>query len=195
MFSFIFLIIVLSLDSLLVSISYSIKGIHINIKYISLICIICFISLLLSFFINDFLSNFLSTTVIKFIGFISIFSLGIYNIFQNNIKNYISKKKKNKLIEVYLDEIKADFDDSKNLGLYESLILSFVLSLDSLVGGFSINILNINYFWFLLCNFIVNFLFMLIGICLGKRIKNILNYNLSYISGLIIILMAFFKFL
>ena len=195
MFSFLFLIIIFSFDSFLVSISYSIKDIVIHIKYVCLICLICLISFLLSFLISDFLSVFLSSTVIKFIGFISLFSLGIYNMFQNNIKNYISKRKKNKLMEVYLDETKADFDNSKNLSLYESLILSFILSLDSLIGGLSINILSISYFWFLQSIFIINFLFLLSGIHLGKKIKTVLNFNFSYISGLIIMLIALFKFL
>jgi len=195
MFSIYFIIIMFSIDNFLVSTSYSIKGINISFQYILVICLTNTLSLLLSFIFSDILELFLSDMIIKFIGFIILFSLGIYNMFQGKIKSYFSNKKRNRFINAYLDETKADFDNSKNLGLSETLVLSLILSLDSLIGGISIGIFNLNYIYFLIVMFIINFIFLILGKYIGKYLNQIINFNLSYLCGFIITLVAILKFI
>ena len=190
-----FLIIMFSIDNFLVSTSYSIKGISISLKYIFIICLTTTLSLLLSFTFSDILKLFLSDKVVKFIGFFILFSLGIYNMFQDKIKIYVSNKRKNGFIDVYLDETKADFDDSKSLGLNETLVLSFVLSLDSLVGGISMGILNLNVFCVLTIMFVINFIFFILGKYIGKYLNRYVQFNLSYLFGFIVILVALLNFI
>lgn len=195
MFGILFLIVMFSIDNFLVSTSYSIKGIDISLKYILIICLTNTLSLLLSFIFGDILELFLSDMIVKFIGFIILFSLGIYNMFQDKIKDYFSNKKGNRFISVYLDETKADFDNSKNLGLNETFVLAFILSLDSLFGGICIGLLNINTFFVLIIMFIINFILFILGKYIGKYLNRYIAFNLSYLCGFIIILVAFLNFI
>jgi len=195
MLGILFLIIMFSIDNFLVSTSYSIKGINISLKYIFIICLTNTLSLLLSFIFSDILKLFLSDMIVKFVGFVILFSLGIYNMFQDKIKIYFSNIKKNKFIDVYLDEINADFDNSKSLGLSETMVLAFVLSLDSLVGGISMGILNLNVFSSLIIMFIINFIFFILGKYIGNYLNRYIHFNLSYLCGFVIVLVALLNFI
>ena len=128
-------------------------------------------------------------------GFLLLFMLGLYNIFQDKIKNLISNNNDNKLVKVYLDETSADFDDSKNLSFSESIVLALILSFDSLIGGISIGLLHSNQYLILVSVFVINIILFWIGKNIGKKLRNLVNFNLSYISGMIIILIAILKFI
>ena len=195
MISIFFLIILFSVDNFLVSTSYSIKRIDISTKYILIISITNTISLLLSIILGDILQLVLSDFIVKFIGFVILFSLGFYNMFQDKIKTYFSFKQKNRFIDVYLDETKADFDNSNSLGFIESVVLAIILSLDSLLGGISISFLDFNIFNVLIIMFITNFVFFLLGKYFGKFLNKCISFNLSYLCGLIIILVALLNFI
>ena len=191
MFNIYFLIIMFSIDNFLVSASYSIKGINISLKYIFIISFINTLSLFISIIFTNILGLFIPDLIVKFISFSMLLSLGIYNMFQDSIKNYFSTKKRNKFLNVYLDETSADFNNSKNLSLIESIVLSLVLSFDSFVGGLSISLLNFNIINILVVTFIINFIFLI----LGKYLNKYTNFNLSYFCGFIIILIALLNFI
>ncbi|MBQ7140492.1 MAG: manganese efflux pump, partial [Bacilli bacterium] len=113
------------------------------------------------------------------------------NVFQDSIKKLL-KNYNNKLINIYLDETKADFNDSKNLNYVEAFNLSLILSFDSLLGGLSIGI-SYNYIlYIIILSFIINLSFLKLGLYIGKKIT-LININTSYISGLILIIISFFK--
>lgn len=190
-----FLIIMFSIDNFLVSTSYSIKGIEISLKYILIICLTNTLSLMLSFVLSGILKLFISDIFIKFIGFIILFSLGTYNMFQDNLKIYFSSKKRNVFVDTYLDETNADIDNSKSLGFNESIILASVLSLDSLVGGISMGLFNLNIFISLITMFIINFVLFILGKYVGKYLNKYITFNLSYLCGFILILVAILNFI
>ena len=195
MFKIYFLIIMFSIDNFLVCISYSTKKINISLKHIFLICLINTISLFISLIFIDVFKLFISDLIVKYISFIMLFSLGIYNMFEDSIKKYFSLKKRNKFLNVYLDSTSADFDNSKSLGVFESVILSLVLSLDSLVGGFSISLFNMSITNILVIAFNMNLLSFMLGKYLGKYLNKYINFNLSYFCGFIIILIALLNFI
>ena len=125
MFSNIFLIILLSIDSFMVSAVFSINKIKIKFIYITLISLINVLSILFSSVINSLLSMFINPYALKFICFAILFLLGLYNIFQDNIKVLFSKSNI-KLLRIFSDETLTDIDKSCNLELKESLFLAFV---------------------------------------------------------------------
>lgn len=195
MFSIYFLIMIFSIDNFLVCISYSIKKINISLKHIFLMCLINTLAMFLSLSFANVLTLFIPNFIFKFITFIMLFSLGIYNMFEDSIKKYFYIKKRNKFLNVYLDETSADFDNSKSLSVFESVILSLVLSLDSLVGGFSISLFNISITNILVIVFSINLLFFILGKYLGKYLNKYIDFNLSYFCGFIIILIALLNFI
>lgn len=191
MFEIFILLVIFSLDTLFVSISYSIKNIKISLKSTLLISLICLFSLLISLFITNNFKHILNQDIGKIISSIILLILGLYNLFQNKIKKNL--KSKNKIIEIYLDETKADLDNSKNISYKEALLLSTILSLDSLLGGVSIGFMKYNLFYIIILSFILNVLFILCGILIGKNLRNVYNFNTSYISGVILLLIAILK--
>ena len=191
MFEIFILLVIFSLDTLFVSISYSIKNIKISLKSTLLISLICLFSLLISLFITNNFKHILNQDIGKIISSIILLILGLYNLFQDKIKKNL--KSKNKIIEIYLDETKADLDNSKNISYKEALLLSTILSLDSLLGGVSIGFMKYNLFYIIILSFILNILFILCGILIGKNLRNVYNFNTSYISGVILLLIAILK--
>ena len=191
MFEIFILLVIFSLDTLFVSISYSIKNIKISLKSTLLISLICLFFLLISLFITNNFKHILNQDIGKIISSIILLILGLYNLFQNKIKKNL--KSKNKIIEIYLDETKADLDNSKNISYKEALLLSTILSLDSLLGGVSIGFMKYNLFYIIILSFILNVLFILCGILIGKNLRNVYNFNTSYISGAILLLIAILK--
>ena len=131
---------------------------------------------------------FINPYALKFICFAILFLLGLYNIFQDNIKVLFSKSNI-KLLRIFSDETLTDIDKSCNLELKESLFLAFVLSFDSLFGGFVINFVN-NYLLLVLFIFLLNILFISIGLNLGNKISNIISIKTSYITGILIIIIS-----
>lgn len=191
MLEIIILIIIFSIDVLFVSISYSIKNIKIPFNALLMISFICSFSLLISVLFSYSINCFINNTLKNFISFLILFLMGLYNIFQERIKR-LFKDSNNKLLNIYFDETKADFNNSQNLNQREAFNLSLILSIDTLFGGFSIGLVY-NYILFItILSFIINIVFLELGFFLGKKIK-LLNINTSYILGIILIILGILK--
>lgn len=192
MLEILLLLIIFSLDTLLVSMSYSINKITLSFKSCLIIASICSLSLLFALLISNTFKNFFNPDLGNIISFIILGLLGIYNLVQEKVKAIISKYK-NKIVNIYLDQTNADLDNSKNLNCKEAILLSIILSLDSLVGGISIGFMKYNIFLILLESIIINISFINIGSIIGKKLNTIINFNTSYITGIILILLAILK--
>ncbi len=193
MFDIFLLIFIFSLDSFLVSIAYSIKKIKINCLCLIIISLVNVLSILFSVYIGIFISLFISKQVLKIISFLILVCLGLYNILDDFIQNKFIND--SKILKIIIDKSNADLDKSNNISVYEAIILSFVLSIDSFLGSISIGFSNIPILILLIIVFITNLLFLLIGKYLGSKLNSILNINFSYISGIIIILIALLRLL
>ena len=113
--------------------------------------------LALSLILGGFLQNYISINIAKILSFIILFLLGFYRLFEGLLKSYINNKTKsshplkfklfdfNFVLQVYANEIKADFDSSKVLSYREAIYLSIGLSLDSLAVGFGSSLILINF--------------------------------------------------
>ncbi|GAA0078383.1 hypothetical protein UT300005_27620 [Clostridium sp. CTA-5] len=141
------------------------------------------------------------------IGFILLMCLGIYRLFECIFKSYISKRSKidtpltfklfdfKFVLDVYADETKADFDNSKILNPKEAFYLALALSLDSLAVGFGSSLTSINYLQVIILCFIIGFLAVSIGVFVGKKVADNINIELSWLSGVLLIILAIIKFL
>lgn len=186
------LIILFTIDSFIVSMAYSTKKIKIPNKSLFIIASICSFSLLISLFLSSLISKITMFDLGKYISFIALIILGFYNMFQEEIKGILKYRKKGKFLNIFLDETKADFDNSKILSLKESVFLSIILSLDSLLGGLSIGFMNYNILGVILLSFIANLFFIKSGLLIGEKLIKF-NFDTSYVSGIILILLAISK--
>lgn len=199
------LILVVSLDAFVASIAYGSKKIKIPFPSILIINIVSSLFLGLSILFGFLLKRIIPGNITTTISFFLLFILGIYSLFESLIKGYLSsrpnssKKVKLKLfdisfiINIYIDETKADFDDSKKLDSKEALYLGTALSLDSLTIGFSNSFGNINYLYTIVFSMIVGITGVRSGLLLGEKIVKKSNINLSWLAGTILIVLAFLK--
>lgn len=191
------------LDNLIVSTLYSYQNIKISFKVIFIINFICAFSLFISQFLGNFIKTYINLNGIHYISFAILFILGIIKLFDSFIKNIINKyaihKTKhfkmfnlNFIVQIYGDSTKADQDFSKSINVKEALALSISLSIDSLSVGIGYGLTQINYF-VIIFSFIIGIVLFYIGKIIGQTVPKKYNHDISWISGIMLIILAFFK--
>ncbi|MGL4772301.1 MAG: sporulation membrane protein YtaF [Clostridium sp.] len=195
----------LCLDSFVASIAYGTKKILIPFKSALTINLICSLTLLISLLLGSFLSEFIPSSLTSLCSFLLLFGLGVYRLFESLFKTYISKKTQTSspltfklfdfkfVIEVYADETKADFDNSKTLSIKEAAYLATALSLDSLAVGFSYSLIKINPTQIVLLSFLVGMVLLFLGCKLGKKFSEMSSMNISWLSGFLLIVIAILR--
>lgn len=201
----ILLVLTLSIDAFVASLAYGTNRIKIPIKSIVFIDIMCAIFLALSMLLAISFKKILPINVTSTISFILLIILGIYYLFESIIKKYLNKKSSKKkqvklklfnlwlIIDIYIDETKADLDNSKTISLNEALYLAIALSIDSIAIGFGTGIGNINYFTVVILSLIWDIIAIWSGLFLGEKFTEKINVDLSWLSGILLILLAFLK--
>ena len=199
------LVLSVSIDSFLASISYGTSKIKIPLRSVLILDIISSTMLGISLLIGTFLQDYISLNIAKTISFMILFFLGIYRLFEGLLKSYINNRSSDLspfkfrlfdfhfVLQVYADEIKADFDKSKILTSKEALYLAFALSLDSLAVGFGSSLITINYIEVFIFAIIIGFLVILLGSFIGKKFVENTNLNLAWLSGSMLIILAFLR--
>lgn len=201
MFDTILLVLAICIDSFIVSIAYGAQSIRIPLKSI---CIIAFFGTLflgLSLYLAKFLQQFFSDQICHYISFTILFVIGIISLFQNQMKRYLKKHKEGKLmfslkeisfvIDVYIDETIADTDHSKSLSASEAVYLAIALSIDSLATGIAFGMAVNDPRDVLLISFMMGILILSFGQWLGSRISKAVSYDLSWMTGVILLILAF----
>lgn len=201
----ILLVLTLSMDAFVASIAYGTSDIKIPLKSIVIIDIVCAAFLALSMFLGSLLKKVLPSDLTIMISFILLMVLGIYYLFESIIKRYLENKTHSKkqvklklfniwlIIDIYIDETKADLDNSKTLNLKEALYLAIALSLDSIAIGFGSGIGNINYIVVIILSLIWDVVAIWGGLLLGRKFVERTNMDLSWLSGVMLIILALLK--
>ena len=200
MFQSFLLVVALSVDSFLASLAYGAEKIRIPFRSAILIAFIGVVFLGISLYTAVFIQLFIPAYVCKWISFSIFFMIGVSSIFQGTIKSFLRKSKQKQLtfcysgisfvLDVYLDETKADADHSKSLSLKEALYLAIALSIDSLVSGFALGIGIVHPLSVLLISFLVGIMAVKSGSYLGGKAGMASKLNLSWISGILFIFLA-----
>ena len=201
------LILVLSLciDTFVTSIVYSSNKIKIPVVSGLIIDTICSLFLAISLFFGYLIKDFIPINIASTISFLLLLILGVYRLFEAFFKNLI-KKYYDKgspltfkifefkfILQIYADEVKADLDESKILSPKEAFFLAVALSLDSLTVGFGCSLGTVNYLATVLLSFLVGALLLVLGGYVGKNISKNYNLNLSWLSGVLLIKLAFIR--
>lgn len=201
----ILLVLVLSLDAFMASIAYGTNKIKMPFKSILIIDMVCAIFLALSIFFGIQIRKILHESIALILGATILILLGIYYLFESIFKSYLENKLKENekvkiklfdiwfVIDVYVDETKADFNLSKNLDSKEALYLATALSLDSLAVGFGSSLGNINYLQVIGLSLVIGMFSIWSGLFIGKKIVEKTKINLSWLSGIILIILGLLK--
>ncbi len=192
----------ISLDTLVVSIGYGTSKIKIPFVSAFIMSLFNVIVLSISIFIGSLLGNKISSNVCSIISFCLLFCVGIFKFSSEMFKIWLEKRAKKgqiklkvfnfKLIcSVITDSTSADINKDKRLSPREALTLALILSVDSIGVGLGIGLNSVRLEIFVLFTFLISLFFIPFGSFIGKKLSN--KVNLSWLSGIILIVLSIFK--
>lgn len=198
------LVIAISIDAFAVSVTYGIRKIKIPLVSAMIISLTGTGFLLISLFFAKLFSNFLPPSTCTALSVILLIIIGLTDLFQSSIKSYLRKHKGQANVsfslfnisfgvDIFLDETKADRDNSKTLSPKEAVMLAIALSIDSLATGFSAGLSLTNIPLQIIFCFIAGIVFCLTGRLIGEKIQAKSRIDLSWLSGVILIILAITK--
>lgn len=97
------------------------------------------------------------------------------------------------VLYVYAEPAAADRDGSKIISPGEALSLALALSLDGMAVGFGAALGNVSGMAVFVCSLVTNALALVSGCWLGNRAAAKLPFNVSWVSGVVLVLLAVSK--
>ncbi|NEZ46244.1 sporulation membrane protein YtaF [Clostridium niameyense] len=194
-----------SLDAFVASIAYGTNKVYIPFGSVQIINLICSSFLGISLFLGSFIRRFIPEKISIIISFIALLILGGRYILQSVVKRYAkcnpnSKKilkfnlfDLNFVLNIYTDNDSEKLESSTTIKSKEAFYLATALSLDSLAVGFAGGLGNINCFQVVLFSLVTDAIGVWLGLLIGRKLVEKTNLNLSWLSGLILIGLAFSK--
>jgi putative sporulation protein YtaF len=197
----------LSTDALIASLAYGSNKIKIPFLSVLVISIVCTSTLGISLLFGSFFKPYIPALILKIISFLILFILGIIKLMDNIIKSiidkytYINKEIKFNLynlhfiLNVYANPKEADSDQSKSLSPKEAFYLAIALSIDSLAAGVGAAFGNVNVIAAMISSLLLSIIAIQSGATIGCRINDKTPFQLSWLSGALLIILAFFRFI
>lgn len=199
------LVVALSIDLFVASISYGSNKIKVSFINAVIINIICCFNLGLALLLGNVINNTISEGTTKAISFLLLFFLGIIKLLDSSIKSYISRHKDmcknikfsfsqlNFIINIYGNPVEADKDLSSSLSCVEAIFLAIAMSIDGMIGGIGVAFLDINVLSTIIMLFAVGLGCVLLGGKIGNAINEKFDLDVSWVSGILFLILAFTK--
>lgn len=197
----------LSLDAFTAGFAYGSKKIKIPFLSVTIINIICSSILGVSLTLGSFVSPHLPRWLTLSISFSILFIIGLTKLLDSITKSIIRKHSSFKkeislsllnfkfILNLYADPEKADMDDSKSISPAEAAMLALSLSLDGIAIGLGAGMARVNILAVFLWSLVTDALFVMLGSFLGNKAAQKLPFNISWISGLVLMGLALSKLL
>ena len=198
------LVAAVSLDAFVASFAYGTNQIKIPVSSLAVISVICSGMLAASLFFGSLLSPYLPQGITTGISFCVLFLLGVVKLFDSAIKMRIRKHKIDRqvkfsflslhfILNVYADPQKADADQSRVLSPLEAVSVSVALSLDGLAVGFGAGLANVNFWEAVVISLLFSAAMVAAGSFLGRKLAEKTDLNLSWLGGVLLMVLAFLK--
>lgn len=186
------LVFVVSVDCFAAAITYGLAKIKVGIKSSLVISAVGSVVLWLAMGISTLLCSILSPENAQTLGGSLLIILGLVVIFKRVIKKYV-KEKQHGLMAIFLDETKADMDNSKDISVKEAFFLAGILSTDCFLSGLSagLGFCETQKNMAVVLNFFAGITAIYLGLFIGKIFsKRIKNIDLSVLDGLVLLLLG-----
>jgi putative sporulation protein YtaF len=177
-----------NLDNAGVGVAYGIRKIRISFLSNSVIAFMGFLLALGGGLFGNWISLWISPFMCNLIGMIVLVTIGIWVLSQPFLTKKVEQHTSNHILKILRNPEHADLDGSNTIGLGESTILGFALSINNLAGGFDAGITHLN-IW---VTSIISGLFsyLCVGLCayLGSRFAaEKLGKQASVVAGILLI--------
>ncbi|WP_075877562.1 MntP/YtaF family protein [Merdibacter massiliensis] len=200
----ILLVIALSLDSCLASFAYTMRQIQIPFKSAVVIALISAAFLGFSFLLSVQFVQWIPSWIASICSASVFACLSIYSFFQSAIKRMLRKNRKGLtfrwgsmqiVLDIYLDEAKADQDHSCILSVKEAFYLAIALSFDSLFSGIALGFSLSHPVWIVVFDFIVAlFSIYLPSLCMRSYLQH-RSMDFGWLSAFLFALLALSRLL
>lgn len=199
------LVLALCTDTFVASIAYGANRLKISFGKVIAVNLICSGCLGAALIFGIVISGLVPENFAKGAAFSCLFLLGIIKLMDYTIKKYINSHvnvQKNLtfsisglsiIINIYGNPLAADWDHSKSLSWKETIMFSLAMSLDSLVAGALSGFLMIPPGLTALSALVVGTTVMYIGLFLGHKLAALKGWDLTWVSGILFLFLAFGK--
>lgn len=200
-----FLALSLSLDTFVAGLSYGSSKIRLPLVCAVTVSLVCSGVLCLSMLAGSLVRPFLSPIAARLICFLLLVCMGTLRILDQAIKSFLCRHdgfSRNFMfralhfqffLSVYADPCKADADASKSLSVPESVCLALAMSLDGAAAGFGAALGNLNPVAVLFFSLLFGFTTIQGGFLLGNRLAQKIHFSVDWLSGALLILLAFLR--
>lgn len=195
-------LVAVSVDSVSAGLTYGTGNVQIRpISYVFLICVPA-LFVALSHQLSRMLCFFLTADAIRLLSFAVLFLLGCEKLLESLLrwlaqkhprpsKNWgCSFKQLNILFTVYLSPEDANRRDRQILSGTEALLLSLALSLDSILAGMAFCVVSLPGILLFFLAALMNYLFFLTGYGAGRTLAAHSRIDLSWLSGVFLLLLS-----
>lgn len=194
---------VLSIDVLAVSFAYGSSKIKIPFKSMMIITIIGSGILGVSIYLGSLLLPLIPEGAAEVLSAAILITLGLFKIFDSVLKRLIRKQSKTRreiefsafnlkfILSVFADPEKADTDKSRIISAKEAVVVAVAVALDAFALGFGAGLANVNHFQIIAFSLVLDMAAVVFGCYVGGKIAQKTRINLSWLGGVILILLAF----
>lgn len=191
-----------SIDSLSAGFAYGAS--KVNIKPLSLLFLVFIPSICITLMTKagSLIFSLIPTTFLSVLSFLILCALGLTKLFESLIRHLSGKyadtignwacriKQMNIIFTIYFSPEDANKQDTQILSAKEALFLSLALSLDSILASmaFSFQVSSMPIFFLIAVFF--HFLLFMAGYLLGMFMSKKFSIDLSWLSGLFLLLLA-----
>lgn len=196
------LVVSLSTDAFAASIAYGAGKIRVPAGSVAVISGVCSAMLGAALLAGTFAAQFLPAGLTRWLCFGLLFTIGLLRLCDNFLKNLIRRRHQVSLhfsasqlhfvLSIYADAQAADQDGSQHLSAKEAAALAVALSLDGLTVGFGAAMNGTGVLIPIAVSLVLTALAVQGGCALGARLSR-LPFDLSYLSGLLLIGLAFLR--
>lgn len=191
-----------SIDSLSAGFSYGASKVRIRPLSAVFLVFIPAVSITLMTRIGTLLFSFIPAHIFSVLSFLLLFVLGCEKLIEslirhmaekypNNVGNWAYKiKQVNIIFTIYFSPEDANKQDVQVLSAKEALFLSLALSLDSILASMAFSCQVSSLLFFFLLAVLFHFLLFLAGYMLGLLVSRKFSFDLSWLSGLFLLLLA-----
>jgi putative sporulation protein YtaF len=191
------LLIALSCDVFLASAACGAEQIQIKRKTALCVGIVCSGVLFLSFLAGTILDGKVDKQTANVIGFAVFFLIGIWKLTEyalkrrlaNMVKICFSRAGWNVILKIYHDPTTADRDCSHTMSVTEGILFALAMSADGFLGGFGMGA-SAYHPMTLFLNLLVTYIAVRTGSVAGRAILRRETRDLSWVAGVVFILLA-----
>lgn len=199
------LVIGLSIDAFATSFGYGVNKIKMPYYSMMIIAVICSSVLGVSLFAGKAISAFLTPHLTLLICFVLLLTLGILRLFESLFKGYL-KKRNLTFKEIHFKIFDLEFDlnlgvcpevldttHDRVLNASEAAAIALACSLDGLAVGFGVGLTSVNPFLTIGLSLFSTIAAIVCGSYLGRVLSHKIDFNLSWITGVTLMTIAFLK--